>query len=227
MIFADGFESGNFSAWSAIVDKAGGLSVSSAAALVGANGMAVSIDNRTRVYLPVIVRNSMAKLNDTQQTMCLRDDTPLHESRYRARFYFDPNSISMGSGNTHRILTAQNAGTDVIALDFRRSNSGDYQIQASVSTDAGELINTSWYTISDAPHAIEFDWQAAASPNANNGYLSLWIDNVLQQTQKGIDNDTLRVEEVFLGPLTGTDKATLGVEFFDHFVSHRATSIGP
>jgi hypothetical protein len=85
----------------------------------------------------------------------------------------------------------------------------------------------SWFTISDGPHPIEIDWQAAASAGANNGYLSLWIDNALNQTRGSLDNDTLRVEEVRLGPLQGIDSATSGTEIFDDFVSRRTTPIGP
>ncbi len=33
----------------------------------------------------------------------------------------------------------------------------------------------------------------------NNGSISLWIDGVSKETVSGIDNDTLRVDEVRLG----------------------------
>lgn len=205
LIFGDGFESGNLGAWTAVVDQENDIAVTSGAALVGSNGLAALIDNKTAMYV--------------------RDDSPLNESRYRVRFYFDPNSISMGSGNTHRILAALNSSAETIRLDFRYSG-GAYQIQAGVRTDGGGYVTTSWFTISDAPHAIEFDWQAATSVGANNGYLSLWIDNNLQQTKGGLDNDTMRVNEVRLGPLAGLDNGTSGTEFFDDFISHRVNPIG-
>ena len=168
--------------------------------MVGANGMSALIDNRTAMYL--------------------RDDTPQSETHYRASFSFDPNSISMGSGNTHRILVARNANADVIRLDFRFRN-GNYQIRARLRTDSGGYTNTSWHTISDAAHLIELDWQAATSAGANDGYLSLWLDNTLMQTRSGIDNDTLRIEEVRFGPSSGIDSATSGTELFDDFISWR------
>jgi hypothetical protein len=132
----------------------------------------------------------------------------------------------MGSGNTHRILAARNNSAEIIYIDFRYSG-GVYQVRPSVRTDAGSYVSTSWYTISDAPHAIEFDWKAATGAGANNGYLTLWIDAVLKQTKSGIDNDTTRIEEVRLGPLSGLDTATLGTELFDDFVSRRTNPIGP
>ena len=98
VIFADGFESGNFSAWSAVVDAESDLSVSPGAALVGSSGMAALIDNTTGMYV--------------------QDDTPASEASYRARFYFDPNSITMADGNLHFIFTARNTTLDVVRIDF-------------------------------------------------------------------------------------------------------------
>ncbi|MCB9423086.1 MAG: S8 family serine peptidase [Ardenticatenaceae bacterium] len=205
LIFSNGFETGDFSGWTAVVDTENDLAVTSGAAMVGSKGLAALIDNKTAMYL--------------------RDDSPVSEPRYRARFYFDPDSIQMRSGDTHRILAARSSSAEIIYLDFRYS-SGAYQVQAGIRTDAGKYVTTTWYTISDAPHAIEFDWQAATSAGANNGYLSLWIDNVLRQTKSGIDNDTTRIEELWLGPLSGIDSTTLGTELFDDFVSKRINPIG-
>jgi hypothetical protein len=206
LIFSDGFEAGTYSAWSAVVDKKKNLSVNQGAALVGSYGLAAVINNTTAMYV--------------------RDDTPVNESHYRARFYFDPNSLTMASGNNHRILVARNGSAEIIRIDFRFS-AGAYQIQVGTRTDSGSYVTTSWFTISDAPHALEFDWQAATGAGANNGYLSLWIDQLLQQTKSGLDNDTLRIEETRLGPLSGIDRGTSGTELFDDFVSHRASPIGP
>jgi hypothetical protein len=206
LIFSDGFESGDFSAWTAVVDQENDLAVTANAALVGSNGLAALIDNRRAMYL--------------------RDDSPMNEARYRVGFYFDPNSIDMGTNKAHRILLARSSNADVIRLDFRYWG-GVYQVQASTRTDAGSYVATSWFTISDAPHAIEFDWQAATSAGANDGSFSLWIDAILQETNSGIDNDTHRIEEVRLGPLAGVDNVTSGTELFDDFVSRRTNPIGP
>jgi hypothetical protein len=210
LIFQDGFESGNFSAWSAEVDTEGDLNVSAAAALVGAQGMAALIDNTTAMYVI--------------------DNTPANESRYRARFYFDPNSLTMANGKAHYIMAARNATTEVVRLEMRR-NSGNYQIRANVRGDGGGYTNTGWFTITDAPHSIEIDWMASTGPGANNGSLRLWIDNSNSAsptaTVSGVDNDTRRVESARLGPQAGIDSGTSGTEFFDAFVSRKTTFIGP
>lgn len=208
-IFADGFESGNFSAWSSEFDAENDQSVTAAAALVGTRGMASVIDNNTAMYV--------------------QNNSPVAEAQYHARFYFDPNSIPMANGNAHFIFAARSSdtnGVEVARVEFRK-NGTTYQVRASVRNDAGQYINTAWYTISDAPHPIEIAWQASTGPGANNGLLRLYIDGALKQTLSTVDNDTLRVEAARLGPLAGIDNGTRGTEYYDAFVSTRLNYIGP
>jgi len=206
VIFADGFESGSLSAWSASVTGGGDLSAAAGAALVGTNGLQAVINDTTSLYV--------------------RDDTPNAETRYRARFYFDPNGIVMTSGDGHTILEAYQGITAVVHVQFR-SSAGGYQVRARIRTDATTFLSTAWYTISDASHFIELDWLAATGVGANNGSLTLWMDGVQMQIVSGVDNDTRRVDEVRLGPLSGIDAGTSGAEFFDAFESRRSTYIGP
>ena len=121
---------------------------------------------------------------------------PMPSTRYRARFYFDPNSIPMASGDAHIIFKGfAGASTEVLQMEFRLLSVGVYQIRASIANDAASFTNTSFFTISDAPHFIEIDWRAATAPGANNGGLTLWIDNVQQADLTGVDNDTWRVNQ--------------------------------
>jgi len=205
-IFADGFESGNFSAWSTNSNGGGDLSVSPAAALVGSQGMQALINDTTAMYA--------------------EDRTPNAEPRYRARFYFDPNSISMANGDTHTIFYGFSGSTSMLRIDFRW-NSGVYQLQMRALDDGTVWSNTPWFTISDGPHVLEFDWQAATAVGANNGNLVFWLDGVQQSVVTGIDNDTRRMDTVRVGVVTGLDTGTLGTEFFDAFESRRNTYIGP
>ena len=207
VIFADSFESGSFSAWKSNLTDGTDLSVSTTAALSGTQGMQALIDDNTTIYV--------------------RDDSPNAEPRYRMRFYFDPNSISMASGNTHFIFKGfMGTSTEVLRMEFRQS-SGVYQLNASLLNDGSAWTSTNWFTISDALHFVELDWQAATAANANNGSLTLWIDGVQQLGLTGIDNDTLRIDRVRLGALTGIDAATRGTYYFDAFESRRQTYIGP
>jgi len=81
--------------------------------------------------------------------------------------------------------------------------------------------------IGDGPHSIELDWRAATAVGANNGGLTLWIDGVQQADLTGVDNDTLQIDRVRLGAVTGIDTGTRGTYYFDAFESRRQTFIGP
>lgn len=207
LIFADSFESGNLSAWSSSSTDNGDLSVSTAAALTGSNGLQAVIDDINSIYLT--------------------DDRPNAEPRYRARFYFDPNSISMSDGDTHFIFNAfEGTSTAVMRVDFRRS-AGTYQIRARVLDDASNWIDTAWFTISDSSHFIEVDWQAATAAGANNGSLTLWIDGAQQANLSGVNNDTWRIDRARLGAVSGIDSGTRGTYYFDAFEARRQSYIGP
>jgi hypothetical protein len=181
--------------------------VSTAAALVGSNGMQAVLDDNIVIYVT--------------------DDTPNAEPRYRARFYFDPNSIPMANGDAHFIFQGYTGNsTRVLRLNFRLS-SGNYQLRAELMNDASNWVNTSWFTITDAAHFIEVDWRAATATGANNGGLTLWIDNVQRADLTGVDNDTRRIDRARLGAVAGIDPSTRGTYFFDAFESRRLSFIGP
>ncbi len=207
LIFADDFESGNLSAWTSSTIDLGDLSVSAAAALIGSQGMQALIDDANTIYVT--------------------DDTPNAETRYRMRFYFDPNSMPMASGDAHFIFKGfVGTSTEVLRVEFHFL-SGAYQLRVALLDDGTTWINTNWFTISDTPHPIELDWRAATAVGANNGGVTLWIDGIQQQDLTGADNDTRRIDRVRLGALTGIDTGTRGTYYFDAFESRRFTYIGP
>ncbi|MCC6616428.1 MAG: hypothetical protein IT320_23340 [Anaerolineae bacterium] len=208
VIFANGFESGNFTGWTSSTTGGTDLSVTAAAALKGSFGMSALINDNTAIYVT--------------------DDLPTAETRYRARFYFDPNSIVMANNDAHQIFMGYTTGntTAVLRIEFRYS-SGNYQIRAGVLNDASTFTNTSYFTISDAPHYIELDWKASTAAGANNGGVTLWIDGTQQAAITTLDNDTRRIERARLGAVEGIDTGTRGTYYFDSFESRRTTYIGP
>ena len=155
------------------------------------------------------------------------DWLPYDETSYRTRFYFDLNSITMASGNTHYIFQAYTREDVVVArLEFRYY-SGSYQLRAQAVNNSSTWSSTSWYAITDAPHYIELLWQAASAPGANNGILTLWVDGSQQGNFTNLANDTRRVDYVNLGAVSGIDTATRGTYYFDTFESRRNSYIGP
>jgi RHS repeat-associated protein len=208
-LFADGFESGNLSAWSSSVTDSGNLAVSTGAALSGADGLQLTLDDNTAIYV--------------------QDNTPSAESRYRARFYFNPNSVTMVEGNTQQLLCGYtSAGGLVFCVIFQRAG-GDYRVSAYDKTDTGAQPSAGYRILNNAPqaHLVEVDWQGSSAAGANNGVLTVWVDGLQNNILSGVDNDTLRVEYVRFGAPLGVSTGTRGVEFIDTFESHRQTSIGP
>lgn len=204
VIFADDFETGTVSAWSANTNSAGSK-VAPAAALIGNQGWQVSITSNTATYLT--------------------DNTPNAEARYRARFYFDPNTIAMKDGNAHLLFAGYHGTKVVLRTEFRNAK-GKYQVRVGTLDNGGTWKSSSWFTISDASHPVEWDWQAATAAGAKNGVLTLWIDGMLQTNVLGIDNDTRRIDAIRLGPSNGIDSGTRGVYYLDDFVSRRQSAIG-
>jgi hypothetical protein len=207
VIFADGFESGDLLAWSKSKTDTVDLSPSQAAAIVGSLGLQAVINDENSLYVD--------------------DRQPNLEPRYRFRFYFDPNSISMADGDAHYIFYGYTGrAKKVLRLEFGRS-SGSYQVRARLMDDSTTWTSTDWITISDASHSLELDWQAASSAGAQDGSLTVWIDGAQQANLTGIDNDTHRIDRVRLGAVAGIDPSTRGTYLFDAFESRRQAYIGP
>jgi RHS repeat-associated protein len=204
-LFSDGFETGTLAAWSYNVNDGGDLAASTSAAILGTYGMRALLDDNVAIYV--------------------RDYSPWDETHYRARFYFDPNSVPMANGDWHSIFRGFGHADTYFRLLFRFA-AGDYQVRAEVSTDLWSWFNTAWFTLTDGPHALEIDWKAATAAGANNGLLTLWVDGTQQATFTTIDNDTHLIQAVDLGPYAGVSTGTRGTTYTDGFVSHRATSIG-
>jgi hypothetical protein len=169
----------------------------------------------------------MQAVIDDNTNIYVTDDRPNAEIRYRARFYFDPNAISMANGNAHFIFQGfTGTSTVVLRVEFRRS-SGSYQLRVALRNDAGSFTNSAWFTITDATHFVELDWQASTAAGANNGSLTFWIDNVQRANLTGVDNDTRRIDRIRLGAVAGIESNTRGTYYFDAFESRRVTIIGP
>jgi len=208
LIFADGFESGNLAAWSSSIVDGGDLSASTSAALFESQGLQAMIDDNNAV---VVI-----------------DESPALETRYRARFYFDPNSIPMAIGDAHLIFLGSSGGGTVqhLQLELRFQATG-YEVRALLMNDVKTMVSTSWFPLSDASHALELDWRASTAAGANNGGLTFWMDGIQQADLTGVDNDTRRIDQVRLGAASGVDTGTRGTYFFDAFESRRLTYIGP
>lgn len=201
LIFADGLESGDFSAWTSNKHDGGDLTVSPEAALAGGYGMNVVIDDSNPLFVS--------------------DERPAAEARYRARFSVDPNSIAMAGGNGFYILNGYlDPSTAVVRIELGFAN-GAYQVRARVLDDGTKWLSTPWAALSDEAHSVELDWRAATASGANDGGLGLWVDGQPAGELTGVDNDTRRIEQVRWGAVYGMQDGTRGTIFLDDFESRR------
>jgi subtilisin family serine protease len=199
LIFADGFEAGNLSAWTSTGGTSGRLSVTGTAKQGGSYGLQAAISNGTSGYVI--------------------DGSPNNEISYHARFYFNPNGATISS-TAQDIFDGLNAsGQIVFRVQVRRSN-GQYQIRGVV-TRSGGTTSTNWYAINNAYHALEIAWKSASSAS-----VSLYLDGSLKQTLTGLNTGAYTIRSVQLGPQTGLSGSP-GAEYFDSFVSTRSSYIGP
>jgi hypothetical protein len=125
---------------------------------------------------------------DDNNALYVQDNTPKNERTYNVSFYFDPHSISMAELDSHTILSAQDYQSPAFVAAVRvelRFSGGSYQIRAGARNDDLLWTNTVFFNISDAPHEIEVEWDAASAPGNNDGRLKLKIDGVELATARG------------------------------------------
>ncbi len=206
VIFADHFEILGVPSWSTNTTDGDGLQITTNAALSGGAGLEALVDDRNDLWV--------------------QDLSPDGEKRYRARFFFDPSSLAMNEKSLHNIFRAYSSSPwkGVVTIQLRRK-SGQYWLRTRAGRDSGSDLNGSWVAVESRKMAIEFDWLAASAPGQNDGYLRLFVDQALVIETTGIDNDERVVDFVRLGIFGGIDDGTLGLCYFDDFVSHHTTGI--
>ena len=211
LIFADGFDAGNLTAWSAQNTGGGDLVANAPSALVGTPfGMQATVNDTTGLFVT--------------------DNTPNNEARYRARFYLDPNTFDPGeAGGRFRarvFLGFEDQGVSglrrLFAVVLRRQG-GQYALMGRARLDSDAQADTGFFNITNAPHTVEIE--LVKSNGSNNGAFEMWIDGVSVRRLSGLDNDLSAVDLARLGALSLKPGAN-GVLYFDHFDSRRVNYIG-
>jgi RHS repeat-associated protein len=207
MIFADGFESGDFSPWS-VYSKNNDLTVDTSASIVDTYEMEVNINDGDLLWV--------------------MDYSPDDETHYFARFYFDPNSIRMSSGDVHQIFRGEPETSpgiaDIFKVQFRKYGTL-YYIDAYICDNDGHWKKPISAYISDTAHAIEIEWKASTA-GESDGYLKLWLDDNLIGTVNNVNNDALRLGEIRMGVVSTPNVGTRGWYCFDSFASRNEGNLG-
>ena len=204
-IFSDGFDTGAFSAWSATGGNTARISVTTGGQGGTADRMQAQISGGASGYV--------------------QDNTPANEPTYHARFYFNPNGLTTGSGknpSTFDVFDGLTTSNMVMfQVQYRRSTNTGYQVRLNVARSGGSS-STGWYAITNnAWNTIEIAWQSGSSASA-----SLYTAGVLRQTLTGLNTSAYTIDTARLGP-QGSLGSMSGTAYFDSFVSRRQSVIGP
>lgn len=168
VIFTATHEVGNLSEYT--TSSGADVSVATGAALAGTKyGMNVLCDDATLDY----AYKTLSPVSSTGKS--------------RARFYFDPNSISISAGGHIGIFVFWSTGGQAGGVRAIY-DSGSYKIYAYIVNDSAAYFNSSNISITDEPHYIEVYLQRASSNVASDGVLNLWVDGSGLQVVNGIDN---------------------------------------
>lgn len=206
-------EGGNLNEYTSTVDPDGDeLNATVGAALAGTDyGLAVTIDDTDAVY--GVYTLGTANISGV----------------VRARFYIDPNSLTMA--NLDQFLIARfnvtEGGNAFLLINIVMSASV-YYIRLQVIDDAPSGTYMSLHSITDEPHYIEV--KHIRSSGADDGSVQLWIDGANKQTISDIDNDTCAAtfQQIQFGAVSGVDAGTSGTFYLDELVVRDDdTEIGP
>jgi hypothetical protein len=203
VVFANSFAAGNLSAWTSAT-----------------GGSAISATVAAKLHGPDSYGLQATQAGTAQRFVL--DNRPALESQYSARFYFNPHGALPGSSSPTILAAIKGGGGTVMRVQYGRTGAGVYRIRAG-ALSGSTWRNSSWYTISNAAHAIEVDWKAGAG----SGSLKLLVDGTLKQTLGSLVNGSHRIDKVKLGPSATLAAGDSGVLYFDDFVSTRGGTIGP
>jgi hypothetical protein len=206
-LFESYFETNDLSEWTRVNTGGGFLYTCTQAAINGTYGACVERGTN----------------NKRKQ---LIDDTPANETNFATRFNFDINSLSMGAGERFRFMQVK-MGAERPFFIVLKYQGGQYYIQLNTKLDDLTKVKSGWHLLSDAVHTIEVNWQASSAPGANDGYVDLYIDDVLQETLGNLDNDTLYIDSFRMGftsKLAG--KIISGIFYIDDVGTDDAGHIG-
>jgi hypothetical protein len=210
-IFADGFESGDLSAWSFGATDGEDLTAQAGAAMAATSfGLQAVVDDTVGVYV--------------------EDGSPADESRYRARFYFDPSGFDPGEATgafrTRIFIGFEEAPSRRLFAIVLKRQGGQYSVMGRVRRNDGSQADTGFFPISAGEHWVELDWVRASSGVASDGTFQMWLDGQSVSTLTGVPNGISAIDFVRMGALSVKPGAT-GILRWDQFASRRQTQIGP
>lgn len=206
------------------------LDVSTTAALEGTYGLGIVIqggDNLTDTYVV--------------------SEHPEGETTYNFSFRIHPGTLNMDATNAFRSFVIGNVrkatpDRNFLLIYLMKGRDGWWSVQANTRRDNGTFppwqnpvpichpSPTSVVPCSSIASGVEirYEWAAATSSGANNGFLRVYRDGNLARSFLNLDNDTQTVESAWFGAIfmaNGSQNSVAtqanGTFYFDSFVSAR------
>lgn len=106
----------------------------------------------------------------------------------RVRFYVDPNTLSIGSGDDIVIVEIDGAIEDDLADIVLLYDGVNYEVWLIGLDDGGGWHTGTKTDISDTEHYIEFHVVRATNATSNDGTMDWWIDGAHIEQLTNIDN---------------------------------------
>jgi excisionase family DNA binding protein len=174
------------------IDPTGAPYADKLAAQRGSYGLAVPVMNTT---------GKLGYLND-----------PTNETAITEECWIDPNTLAMGTNESFPFMIGK--GTSNTFRVWLKWDGSNYKIGYDQYKDSG-ANTSSGSVITDGWHHIQATWAAATGAGNNDGYIYLYIDGVLVESETNTDNDTLDIDEVKFGAPEGLDAGTSGIFYMD------------
>jgi hypothetical protein len=183
IVFSDGFESGNTSAWAA---QTGPIAVLPGSALSGTRGMQATAAGTAPAYLT--------------------DTTPTSESAYHLQFQFRPDTLTTGTGTVNLATGLSTTGQQLFVVQYRKST-GAAQVRLGVRRSTGVIAFTAYITLGAGVQTIRADWAAGTSTTHK-----LTVGTASQQLT-GVNTGTVRLDTLWLGLAGGGAATTGAASF--------------
>ena len=202
---ADGFKSGDMSAWSNAETDDGNLSVTTGAAIEGTYGLQGTVDGQNAMYV--------------------EDDRPTSERYYHARFYFDPDSVAIPAGDYIDIFKGSGMGGTAFTIRLGRV-SGDYAIKVVMWDDSNTTTESDWTSIENNANCIEVLWAQAGSDTGHDGYWTLRVNGNQVEEADNLSNFTKTISFAQMGILSLSSGDISGTVNLTTFESKSGDYIG-
>jgi hypothetical protein len=170
------------------------------------------------------------KLDGTQPAY-VEDDTPGNladnVTSYYAKFHLDTTWLNMSDGKKVTVFsTSASGGAPAFGLQVVQVNGKKYAHIFAHRDDGAEIAtNSAASELPDGWHTIELMWNASSAAGANDGSLTLALDNVDNVLSlSSLDNDTHAILTSQLGVIAGNDATVTGNLHLDAFTSQRTAA---